>query len=321
MSNSDIAVLIVANRRSKNLEKILMTCFENSLTNVYVALDAPKDLDAEDDVQSCKNSIEIFGAQNNLNIKLKIADTNLGCSISVLTACDWAFTHESFLIVIEDDCLPTKEFFDFVRDGKEVMASNSHVGMIGGSQFAPIEVTSDTWSLSDYPLIWGWATSRARWSEIKSSYLTLGQNLNRHHFASYQEFVYWWSGARRALSGFVDAWDTPLVYVFKTLALRVLLPGRNLIVNVGNDTAATHTREDSVLLNLRTGTYHKSNFQPEHNPALNEWQRRQLFQISFRHIFSTKFTRLRDLVRSNPSNRTPLIARWQAALAKNEFIN
>lgn len=321
MPNSDVAVLVVAYRRSSNLETILKSCLENNYTNLYVALDAPKNPEAKEDVEACKNSLRAFGVRNNLNIKSKIADTNLGCSISVLTACDWAFSKESFVIVIEDDCLPTQEFFNFVNDGKEVMASNPQIGMVGGSQFAPLEVTSDTWSLSDYPLIWGWATSRDRWHEIRRSYLSLGKNLNRGCFASYSEFIYWWAGTRRALSGFVDAWDTPLVYVFRTLELKVLLPGRNLIVNVGNDFAATHTKAESLLLNLETGSYHKSNSQPLDNRVLNKWQRRKLFRISPRHILSTKLTRLKDIARKNALNQTPLIARWEAASTKNEFIN
>lgn len=319
MSNLDVAVLIIAYRRHANLKKILDYCLENEVTNVYVALDAPKDAAATLDVQKCLEVIEGFKSSNLLSLKLKRANSNLGCSISVLTACDWVFCYEDFALIMEDDCLPSNDFFRFAQDGLQEMQLNPRIGMLGGSQFAPIEITANVWSLSDYPLIWGWGTSKIRWNEIRDAYLSIGKPLFLDTFESHHESVYWYSGTRRAVQGFVDAWDTPLVYVFKQLDLKALLPGRNLVTNVGNDAAAIHTKTHTNLLNRDTQKYFETSARPMLNSALNHWQRKELFRISIRHVFSTKFTRCKDWMFKQFKKQTPLITRWKNLIQSNDL--
>ena len=69
------------------------------------------------------------------------------------------------------------------------------------------------------------------------------------------ERIYWLEGARRAYQGYVDVWDTALVALINSGPFFTLLPPTNLISNIGNDSVATHTGEDTLWTNATQGTY------------------------------------------------------------------
>src|SRR5262245_10932171 len=42
-----------------------------------------------------------------------LRDRNFGCRIAVSSAIDWFFDHEEEGMILEDDCLPSEDFFRF----------------------------------------------------------------------------------------------------------------------------------------------------------------------------------------------------------------
>ena len=126
------------------------------------------------------------------------------------------------------------------------------------------------------------------------------------------EKVYWREGARRAFEGYVDVWDTPLVYVINKGSYFSLLPPTNLISNIGNDSVATHTRNDGVWTNATQNDFSKEDFGvPSVNVEADLWLKKNLYKIRFRHLFSTSFTKIKDKFR-NPKFEQ-LTTRWARA--------
>lgn len=304
----------MAYRRYSNVQNILDICSKNGISKIYVALDWGRDPEAFSDVQKCRKVVEDFSDNFEGHIYKKYAEQNLGCAISVLSACDWVFSHEDFATVIEDDCIPSDDFFQFMQDSQKVMKFEPRIGIACGTQFASIEKTNNSWFLASYPLIWGWGTSRRSWEKIRDGYFKENMPGRISSFRTYAEYCYWKSGARRAYSGFVDAWDIPLVFVLICSGLKALLPGVNLIKNVGNDAAATHTLTDSQWLNNETSSYNPSSKVPVENILVDTWLSESFYGISLRHIFSTKVTRLKDLVSPATRIREPLLDRWRQRL-------
>ena len=114
-----LAVLLVAYRRAANLSQIIETCAEAGIKNLYVTIDYPRGTSSEsvNDHQSVKNVVLNCAKQfyPNLIVHSRVALSNQGSAVSVVSGCEWAFKEEENLIVIEDDCLPTKAFFDFCK--------------------------------------------------------------------------------------------------------------------------------------------------------------------------------------------------------------
>lgn len=301
-------VLIVGFRRFQNLRNILDICVQAGITKIYVTLDGPRSNIDEADISACKSELIEFEKIFQGSLRTRFASVNCGAAYSVLSGCDWVFESETFAVVLEDDCLPSLDFFSYVVDANKYLSSDPDIYLIGGSQFAPREITSNTWHLSDYPLIWGWATSRTKW-------MVLRRELKSFRYRKFKilrtpEYAFWETGAFRAFSGFVDAWDTPLAHILKLNKWKTILPGSNLVSNIGNDFAATHTLTSSPWLGLEIKDYLPSIERPLDNGSVNRWLKSNLYQISFRHLFTTSGTRLLDTLSINKKKRLPLLERW-----------
>jgi hypothetical protein len=301
-------VLIVGFRRHENLARILDICTKAGATKIYVTLDGPRFESDQRDISACELVLLEFEKNFEGVLKKRVSPRNQGAAYSVLSGCDWVLSSEEFLIVIEDDCLPSLDFFNFILDSRPYLASTDDAFLIGGTQFTPKEITQEKWYLSEYPLIWGWATSRQRWLQLRNELQNL--EYRKLKLVKSAEYAYWEAGARRAFSGFVDAWDIPLVHVMRKNNWKCILPGINLVTNIGNDLAATHTFYDSRWLGQATENYASSNEAPKVNPVADRWLRVNLYQINSRHLLSTVYTRLLDFMRVNRLTRKPLLERW-----------
>ena len=313
---SEISVLVIAYRRKSNIEKILKICEQNKIAKIYIALDGPK----LNSVSGLKDHLEIRNIINNFQQKYygKIIfwcrDNNLGCAVSVLSACDWAFRSEENLIILEDDCIPTNDFFKFAISSIDVMKNNPHIWIACGMQFAPKELSISPWVLSRYALIWGWSTNRNNWQEISSN---IKKNLklysNRTYSIRFWEAIYWNEGSRRAHQGWTDVWDTILVKQMLVNKKLAILPNTPLVMNTGDDVFATNTFGNSNWLNLETGFFTDRPGQLDVSAIHDEWLRKFFYKISIRHSLTTKITRLRDTINRLRVSPAPLISRWEQA--------
>ena len=318
-TENEIAVLIIGYRRKDNIKKILKICAANKVSTIYVALDGPK----QDSRPGLIDNLEIRRVIDDFEriyageIKKFYHNSNLGCAASVLSACDWAFGTAQNLIILEDDCIPTNDFFKFSKLSLIEMEKNSDIWISCGTQFAPKNLSNDSWVLSRYALTWGWCTNRRNWTEIS---LCIKANIklkvNYNNSLSLQEAIYWTAGSRRAHQGWTDVWDTILVKQMIRNSKLAVLPVIPLVTNKGNDVFATNTIGFSPWLNLQTGSF------PDNPGDLNlsivheDWLRKEFYAISLRHLFTTQFTKFRDFLNRRNILRNPLLQRWDEANSK-----
>lgn len=208
-------LLVIAYLRPSNLTTILNIAFEAGIRSFLISIDAPQRNDVEtiqmsDAVYKAANS---FRKENEVDSEIWRRESNVGCSPAVLSSCDWAFSKRKRLIILEDDCMPTKDFFAFCLDNFGLIQDHPDIWLAGGTQFAPSAISRDSVFISQYPLTWGWCTTREKWIEMRNALQSLEKKLDSRNSPglSFYERSYWNAGARRALSGISDAWDTPLV--------------------------------------------------------------------------------------------------------------
>jgi hypothetical protein len=292
--SEDIAVLIIAYRRKDSLSNILDLCKKNFVKRIYVSVDGPKynSFDCLEDNRNIRLIVSNFKKNFQGEIFVMCRDTNMGCAASVLSACNWIFELEDLAIIVEDDCVPTQDFFNFSRLSLNVIKTNPNVWLSCGTQFAPKIIETDSWFLSKYPLTWGWATTKLKWNEIMNS-INSGDNLTGKKF-TLSEKTYWNAGARRARNGWVDVWDTILAQQLLIKNKYVLHPKECLVTNIGDDLYATNTIEKTKWIRYKTGIFSTPKKDPRLEPKVDQWLRDEFFRIKFRHIISTRITKLRD---------------------------
>lgn len=285
------AVLIVAYRRDHALSQILESCLSSGISNVYIHIDGPKDEEAENDVERVFEVANNFSKTSDLNILIAAQEKNLGCAASLISACDEVLGQVDELIILEDDCLPSLDFWNFADQSFQIMARDESIGVFCGPQFAPPEIHGGEWHLSSYPFHWGWGITANAWFKIRKNLLT-SSALGEPEIASRFERRYWNTGCKRATSGVTDVWDTLFVREMIRLNLRSILPPENLIKNCGDDSLALHTTADSPWTNYSIGSYAYQNDIPKLNVAFDTWARNEYFKISWRHLVTTRLSSL-----------------------------
>jgi hypothetical protein len=203
------------------------------------------------------------------------APQNMGCRQRIISGLNWVFSLVEEAIILEDDCLPDPSFFPFCAELLERHRNHPQIAFIGG--FNPLERSfpfsfSYYYSLPVYPE-WGWATWRRAWQEfdehIRSWPEVRKAGLLNVIFPDKRVVAYWSRVFDRMYEGTgPSAWDYQWIYTCWTQNWLSVVPGRNLIQNIGFVPEATHTTAPDPDRDLRAGTI---SFPLQHPPAMTAW--------------------------------------------------
>lgn len=241
------ALLITAFNRPKQLEELL-----RSLTQfhckIYVSLDVAKKDDFENEVlvNECKLVIDNFSSYIT---ELRISPSNQGCFRGVSNAISWGFTKESRLIILEDDIRIGEAFLIFASQMLQEYEDTDTIGSIAGTNYVPAEFVTNTnhpFRLSAFTSSWGWATWSDRWKDYEADLLNFPTMQYRYpeNFWNFARMRYWKRIFNRTAEGVYDAWDYRWLYSNWIHNRLTIVPGSNLVTNVGFGQGATHTKND-----------------------------------------------------------------------------
>lgn len=241
-----IPALIVSYSRHQNVLVIIKQLRNQGVRKIYLAIDGPKNLDHDLQNRIEKDSREL-AEELGVNLRIWHRDSNLGPAVSVITAIDWFFKNEESGVILEDDLILSDGaigYFDFALSR---YADVNSVFLIAGSNyFGDGLLGSKSSFATHYPVTWGWATWRSRWTEYRSVLTSLS---NFQAPGGLIEKWFWKNGLRRCLNGIQDAWDIPLATFQLSQKILSVIPPVNLISNIGADSFAGNTLVDEWPLN------------------------------------------------------------------------
>lgn len=224
---------------------------------LFVAADGPRP-NKEGEESKCFETRKITENINwDCKVKRLYRKNNLGCGKGVSSAIEWFFENVEEGIILEDDCLPDKSFFDFCQEMLSVYKKNDQVMLISGDNFLPhFKHNSKIHYLSRYVHIWGWATWKDRWKEydFRMSDWSKLSLLDKFKYidGNMWEKIYWMSAFESVANKHVDTWDYQWVYSIMKNKANSVVPGTNLITNLGFNSESTHTKSiNPVYSNLR----------------------------------------------------------------------
>jgi hypothetical protein len=314
----NFGVLIVGYARAENVIEIIDLAVSAGIRRIYVTLDAPKkDSEIQRQQESIEKKIsEVNKINNDVQILSVRHSSNVGCSANLLAGIDWAFQFEKNLIILEDDCIPSLGFFEFVSSAHIYLVSEPSIWITSGTQVFPA-ITDKSAMLSKYPVTWGWATTRFKWREIKSALLFEESNLNSFNKPDMGliERIYWKAGARRSYAGYADVWDIPLAVCFLRNEKFALLPSDSLVTNRGDDKYALNTNIKSSGIGIPTGKFHAIKSSPIRSYELELATRNYHYRIRNIFLITTFLHQVFDSIyfKITRTNRETLISRWKNA--------
>jgi hypothetical protein len=284
-----LAVLIVAFQRLDSLKLILDSSALKG-KEIFVFVDKAK-------IPSVQNSevIAYLGTWTESGKgHLKISDRNFGVGAAVPAAMDWAFSHVSRLAVLEDDCVPNQHFLDFCEFALDCISDSNETLIVSGT--SPFKNNLYA-SLSDYPLIWGWATTADKW-KILRNYIINSPTISDVFIAilrnpkKLKPLAFFAAARIRIKQGRLSAWDSPMTLGMLIEDKTSVVPGMSLITNIGADSLAHHPGvpvfPDSKVISLGTDRdfYRLLKLDLETKNSTNLAIEFSIYKMKKRHVFS-----------------------------------
>jgi hypothetical protein len=249
---TDVPVLLLAWRRPELTERVLAAIAEFRPTRLFLACDGwdasmdDKAIEAVRMTRAVLDRTPTWPCQ----VHRRYADRRLGLRTAVSGAIDWFFEECEEGIILEDDCLPSEEFFEFCAVLLARYRHDEQVMAICGDNSARVTVGGDSsYTFVRYPLPWGWATWRRAWerydADLESAAVIAPDGWERLLPDPAERRV--WLERMEALRGAAgpDSWD--FVWGLSMIARGGLAvqPSSNLVSNLGYGSDATHTVSDA----------------------------------------------------------------------------
>jgi hypothetical protein len=213
---------------------------------LFIIADGPR-VNKQGEQEKCAETREIVAKIDwNCEISRRYSEINLGCGANISQGLDWVFEQAEEAIILEDDCLPTPDFFTFCSDLLEKHRDNHRIMHIAGTNnlIGYQNKSQYSYYYSRYPLVWGWASWRRAWKNYDFKmelWLKFVQGGWLEKFFDDKRAAYVWERNLGNLSQHPYTWDYQWLFSCWTQEGLAIHPRNNLVSNIGFGDAATHT--------------------------------------------------------------------------------
>jgi len=265
----ETAVLLLTWKRASLTRQVVRKLRDAKARKIYVVSDGPR-AGNEDDAYKVANTRDVISKEIDWDCSLRtlFRENNLGCRRSVSDGIEWLFQHEKEAIILEDDCMPSMEFFTFCERMLGAYRYDNRVASIGGyNEFQRNSNDSSDFVFSRYFECWGWATWRRAWAVYDDDLELIksdnGKPKTQGLFRSRVECLFWNDVARNLLEREVpDSWAYRFLLCTAAKGMVHVIPNRCLVKNIGFGIDGTHHQS------LRSEYW-----QPE-KPGDTEWMKK-----------------------------------------------
>jgi len=254
----DVPVLLLVFNRPNHTRQVINRLREIGARHIYVSSDAADQPKSQDRVDRVRR-IVTEEIDWDCDVTINLRSENRGLRLGVLAGIDWFFSKVEEGIILEDDCLPSRDFFRFCAELLPLYRRDCRIFHIAGENSADVKI-SQPWSYCfvQYPHIWGWATWKRAWALYDRDLSSWGKfeaaSFTQNLFSSADEEAVWAPIFRRLhTQGFPDTWDWQWSLTLRMNGGLAAQPVENLVTNIGFGPEATHTTHESSRSNRPIG--------------------------------------------------------------------
>ncbi len=248
---SEIPVLFMIFNRPETTKQVFEAIRKEKPRRLFVAADGPRHNKPGED-EKCAEVRKIATAVDwECDVKTLFREKNLGCGRAPAGGISWFFEHVEEGIILEDDCLPSHDFFLFCAELLQRYRNDNRVMEIGGNNLLQNQSENDEYSyyFSNHNMIWGWATWRRAW-KVYDFEMSLYKKIrdteyldtcfNSTHELNYFKWVF-----DKTIANIknVSWWDYQWEFLRRINSGLTVVPQKNLVVNLGIGSNATHTKD------------------------------------------------------------------------------
>lgn len=243
-------VLLITWRRPHCTSEVLEKLQIVKPAKLYISSDgASSERDGEADKVNTTRKVIADMINWNCEVHRLYSEVNQGCKIGVSRAISWFFENEEEGIILEDDCVPHQDFFEYCAILLSRFRDDERIWCISGSNFQDNQWRGDgSYYFSRYSHIWGWASWRRCWKhydpDIKYFAMLKSLDFYQAMFEDPIEQLNWMKTFEQLFEhNEPDTWDYQWFLTCLTNAGLSVLPNRNLVSNIGFGKDATHTTQ------------------------------------------------------------------------------
>jgi len=192
------------------------------------------------------NTRKIFDQINwKCDVKKKFSKKNLGIKNGVVSAIDWFFQNEDEGIIIEYDCFPSLDFFNYCEKLLNYYRNNEEIFSISGNNIIDNGIYSDyDFYFSSITPIWGWATWKRSWNLYKKKIYKkdidlIIKKIRKTYAYPYRKFLEHNYTAIFNKTN-LTTWSFNLMFNQILNSKKCIIPKKNLIKNIGSGEDATN---------------------------------------------------------------------------------
>jgi hypothetical protein len=247
--SGDTAIVLFGYNRPSHLMRVLIALENYNIKKIHFFLDGPKN--SKDKIVQ-KQIIFMMENNRNINITIHKSKKNLGIAKSITTGLNTISKKYKKMIIIEDDCIPRKEFFQFFIKLLNKKNIFKEVGAICGYQFPKIHQKNKRTIypiLLNYFIPWGWATTSSHWINFEK------MKKNKSNFYHKKDF----SKIIKKLNTLVknnskNIWSLNfIIYNFLTKK-NFIFPSKSLVKNIGFDGTGVNSKITNSFDTIYTAT-------------------------------------------------------------------
>lgn len=249
-------VALVLFNRPQLVARVFERVAEAKPETLFLIADGPRH---QEDLGPCEAAREIVNSVTwPTEVYINFSQINLGCGRRISSGLDWVFARAPEAIILEDDCLPSPDFFPFCEELLSRYRNNLEVGIISGNNFVSSKLEcADSYYFSRYSHIWGWATWRRTWKLFDfnlSKWPKFRDGSRLKSISRRPETASYWEAEFDDQFRFHTRWASRLIFTCFYNNLLNIIPGQNLVSNIGwGESATTSKNANSPLANIPTG--------------------------------------------------------------------
>jgi hypothetical protein len=249
----DTPILLIAFSRADTAVAVINSVRQVKPSNLYLACDGPRNQVVGEE-ELCRLTRDAIEAAIDWPCKVHrlYQKENLGCRNGPVKAINWFFSQVEEGIILEDDVVPSENFYFFCQELLSKYRYDNRVGVIGGNYLS----LSDSPKSADYVFsrfiqAWGWASWRRAWSNFDANMASwpIARDTDLLRDAGGVDFARYLSKCfDKAAVNNNSIWDYIWMYSSIKEGYLCCHPTKQLISNIGFDERATHTKSGASPL-------------------------------------------------------------------------
>jgi len=241
-------IIFLTYKRPRETQKILNILIKINPKKIYIFQDGVKKNFTKIDKKNHFETKEIIKKFNKVKSKKKFYKINLGQKRIGYEMLKNVFNNEDRCIILEDDCIPELGFFKYCNLMLKKYNKDNTIAHISGCNLYygvfKKKIDNNDYLFSKFPQFMGWATWRDRWQKYYDPNIEDWPK-NKRKFLNKASLK---KGEKRFFKYYLNKiynnknlsiWDTQWAYYNLLHDLKTIVPGVNLIKNIGFNSAPT----------------------------------------------------------------------------------